>query len=143
MTARRKYRAAGSFTVTIRPLQKPEIAPGVSLGRMAVEKQFAGDLVATSKGEMLTAMTDVAGSAAYVAIERVSGVLQGRRGGFVFQHSGTMTNGVQRLSVTVVPDSGVDKLASIDGSCTINIVDGQHFYEFEYSLPAEPDKRGS
>ncbi|HEX2791205.1 MAG TPA: DUF3224 domain-containing protein [Steroidobacteraceae bacterium] len=138
MTGRRKYRAAGSFTVTIRPLQKPEITPGSSLGRMALEKQFVGDLVASGKGEMLTAMTDIAGSAAYVAIERVSGVLQGRRGGFVFQHSGTMTHGVQRLSITVVPDSGVDKLAGIDGSFTINIVDGQHFYEFEYSLPAEP-----
>ncbi len=138
MTGRRKYRAAGSFTVTIRPLQKPEIAPGVSLGRMSVEKQFVGDLVAGGKGEMLTSMTDIAGSAAYVAIERVSGVLQGRRGGFVLQHSGTMTHGVQRLSITVVPDSGVDKLAGIDGSFTINIVDGQHFYEFEYSLPAEP-----
>jgi hypothetical protein len=138
VTGRRKYRAAGSFTVTIRPLQKPEITPGSSLGRMALEKQFVGDLVASGKGEMLTAMTDIAGSAAYVAIERVSGVLQGRRGGFVFQHSGTMTHGVQRLSITVVPDSGVDKLAGIDGSFTINIVDGQHFYEFEYSLPAEP-----
>lgn len=138
MTGRRNYRAAGSFTVTIRPLQKPEVTAGSSLGRMAVEKQLVGDLVASSRGEMLTAMTDIAGSAAYVAIERVSGVLQGRRGSFVFQHSGTMTHGVQRLSITVVPDSGVDKLAGIDGSFIINIVDGQHFYEFDYSLPAEP-----
>jgi hypothetical protein len=137
VTGRRKYRAAGSFTVTIRPLQKPEVTAGSSLGRMSVEKQFVGDLVASSRGEMLTAMTDIAGSAAYVAIERVSGVLQGRRGSFVFQHSGTMAHAVQRLSITVVPDSGVDKLAGIDGSFTINIVDGQHFYEFDYTLPAE------
>ena len=138
MTDRRTYRAAGSFTVTIRPLQKPEIAPGISLGRMSVDKQFVGDLVAGGKGEMLTAMTDIAGSAAYVAIERVSGVLQGRRGSFVLQHNGTMAHGVQRLTITVVPDSGIDKLAGIDGSFTINIIDTQHFYEFEYSLPAEP-----
>ena len=139
MTDRRNYRAAGSFTVSIRPLQNPEVTAGSTLGRMSVEKQFAGDLVASGRGEMLTAMTDVAGSAAYVAIERVSGVLQGRRGSFVFQHTGTMTHGAQRLSITVVPDSGVDKLAGIEGTFTINIVDSQHFYEFDYSLPAGPD----
>jgi hypothetical protein len=138
VTGRRNFRAAGSFTVTIRPLQKPEVVPGGSLGRMALDKQFLGDLVASGKGEMLTAMTDTTGSAGYVAIERVSGLLHGRRGSFVFQHTGTMAQGVQRLSITVVPDSGADKLTGIDGSFTVNIVDGKHFYEFEYSLPAEP-----
>ena len=138
VTASRKYRAAGSFTVTIRPLQKPEIAPGVSLGRMALDKQFAGDLVAAGKGEMLTAMTDVAGSAAYVAIERVSGVLQRRRGSFVFQHNGTMTQGAQRCRSRWCPIPAWISSPASTAPCTINIVDSQHFYEFEYSLPAEP-----
>lgn len=138
MTARRKYRALGSFTVSIKPQQKPDVVPGVSLGRMSIEKQFQGELAASGKGQMLTAMTDTAGSAGYVAIEHVSGVLQGRRGSFVFQHSGTMAHGVQRLSLAVVPDSGADQLAGIEGSCTIKIVDGEHFYEFDYSLPSEP-----
>jgi hypothetical protein len=128
----------GSFAVSIKPQHKPDVTPGSSLGRMSLEKQFVGDLVASGKGEMLTAMTDTAGSASYVAIERVSGVLQGRRGRFVFQHSGTKAHGVQRLSTTVVPDSGADGLLGIDGALTVNLVDGKHFYEFEYSLPAEP-----
>ena len=137
MTDRLTYRATGSFTVSIKPQHKPQVAPGVSLGRMSLDKQFVGDLVASGKGEMLTAMTETAGSAGYVAIERVSGVLQGLRGSFVLQHSGTMVHGVQRLSMTVVPDSGADALAGIDGSFTVNIVDSKHYYEFDYSLPAE------
>jgi len=139
VTERRNFRAAGSFTVAIRPQHKPDIAPGASLGRMSIDKQFLGELVASGKGEMLTAMTETAGSAGYVAIERVSGALRGRRGSFALQHSGTMALGVQRLSITVVPDSGAEQLSGIDGSLTIEIVDGQHFYQFDYSLPAEPD----
>jgi len=138
VTERRNYRAEGSFTVSIRPQQKPELVCGTSLGRMTLDKQFLGDLVASGKGEMLTAMTETAGSAGYVAMERVSGVLRGRRGSFVFQHNGTMAHGVQQLSITVVPDSGSDELSGIGGSFTVHIVDGKHCYEFEYSLPAEP-----
>ena len=137
MSERRTHKAAGSFTVSIKPQHKPDIAPGSSLGRMALEKQFSGELVASGKGEMLTAMTETPGSAGYVAIERVAGVLQGRRGGFVLQHSGTMARGVQQLVISVVPDSGSDGLTGIEGTLTIRIVDGEHFYEFNYSLPPE------
>jgi Protein of unknown function (DUF3224) len=138
VTERRNYRAEGSFTVAIRAQRKPEVAFGTSLGHMSLDKQFLGDLVGSGKGEMLTAMTESSGSAGYVAMERVSGVLRGRRGSFVLQHSGTMAHGVQQLSITVVPDSGSDELCDIAGSFTVNIVEGKHFYEFEYSLPAEP-----
>jgi Protein of unknown function (DUF3224) len=70
---------------------------------MSIDRQFHCDLEATCKGEMLTAVTGIKGSAGYVAIERVSGTLHGRSGSFVFQHSGTMTRGTQQLSITVVP----------------------------------------
>jgi hypothetical protein len=139
VTERRNFRAAGSFTVAIRPQRKPDVASGCSLGRMSIDKQFVGELVAAGKGEMLTAMTETAGSAGYVAVERVSGTLRGRRGSFALQHSGTMAHGVQRLSITVVPDSGAEQLNGIDGSLTIEIVDGKHFYQFDYSLPGEAD----
>jgi hypothetical protein len=36
--------------------------------------------------------------------------------------------------VTVVPDSGTDGLVGLAGKMTINIVDGKHLYEFEYTL---------
>ncbi len=81
---------------------------------MSIDKQFHGDLEATSKGEMLAFMTSVKGSAGYVAMEQITGTLNGRSGTFVLQHTGTMTRGDQQLSVTVVPDSGMDDLKGLD-----------------------------
>ena len=102
---------------------------------MTIDKQFHGDLEATSKGQMLTAGTSVKGSAGYVAIEKVGGVLHGRSGTFVLQHTGTMNRGTPHLAVSVVPDSGTDQLAGLTGEMTIHIADRKHSYEFEYSLP--------
>jgi hypothetical protein len=103
---------------------------------MALDKQFHGDLEATSKGQMLAAMTDVQGSAGYVAMERVKGTIEGRSGTFVLQHSATMTRGAPQLSIVVVPDSGTGQLVGLAGQMTIDIVEGKHFYEFGYTLPA-------
>lgn len=127
--------ARGTFAVEIKPEAEPDTADGVSLGRMSLDKRFEGDLVATGKGEMLTALTPTKGSAGYVAIERVTGTLGGRSGSFVLQHSGIMDRGAQRLSITVVPGSGTGGLAEISGTFKIDITEGRHFYEFEYSLP--------
>lgn len=128
--------ASGTFDVKVTP-QKPDNpeAEAANLGRMSLDKKFHGDLEATSKGEMLSAMSEVKGSAGYVAMERVSGTLGGRNGTFVLQHGGTMTRGVPQLSVKVVPDSGTGDLVGLAGSMTIKIEEGKHFYEFEYQLP--------
>lgn len=125
--------AAGSFEVKLLPQPLADADSG--LGRLSIDKVFSGDLQGTSKGEMLSALTAVKGSAGYVAIERVTGTLQGRSGSFVLQHLGTMTRGAPTLTVLVVPDSGTDGLAGIAGSLSINITDGQHFYTFDYTLP--------
>jgi hypothetical protein len=130
--------ATGTFEVKMFPLQPEDKAEGSTLGRMSIDKQFHGDLEATSKGEMLSAMTAVQGSAGYVAIERVTGKLHGRSGSFVLQHAGTMTRGEPRLSVTVVPDSGSGQLVGLTGQMTINIAEGQHSYVFDYTLPNNP-----
>ena len=127
--------AKGSFTVEMKPQSEASTTEGVNLGRMSLDKRFEGDLVGTSKGEMLTALTPIKGSAGYVAIERVTGTLRGRTGTFVFQHSGSMDRGAQQLSITVVPDSGTGELVGISGTFKLNIVEGKHYYEFEYSLP--------
>jgi hypothetical protein len=126
-------RASGTFEVKVSP-QAMDDKGDPLLGRMSLDKQFHGDLDATSKGEMLSAGTNVKGSAGYVAIERVSGTLQGHKGSFVLQHSGTMTRGVPQLSISVVPDSGTGQLTGLTGKMNINIVDGKHFYDFEYAL---------
>jgi hypothetical protein len=129
--------ASGRFEVKLSPQGSPDLAEGSSLGRMSIEKQFHGDLEGTSKGEMLTAGTDVKGSAGYVAIERVTGSLHGRSGSFVLQHTGTMNRGAPQLTITVVPDSGSGQLVGLSGSLGIKIIEGKHSYEFEYSLPEE------
>ena len=130
-------RASGSFEVKITPQGTPDAAAGVTLGRMSIDKQLSGDLEATTKGEMLTAMADANGAAAYVAVERVTGALAGKRGTFVLMHNATMTRDGRHLNVTVAPGSGTDQLAGLTGSMDINIVDGKHFYEFEYTLPTQ------
>ena len=127
--------ARGSFEVKLNPQGSDETVEGVSVGRSSIEKRFDGDLKGTSKGEMLTGMGSVKGSGVYVAIERVTGTLNGRSGTFVLAHRGTMTRGTQDLIITVVPDSGTDALAGIAGSMAITITAGKHFYELEYTVP--------
>lgn len=126
--------ASGTFEVKLQPQAAEDNVGDETVGRMSLDKQFQGDLVATSKGQMLTAMTDVQGSAGYVALERVRGKLHGQSGSFALQHSGTMTRGAAELTITVVPDSGTEQLAGLAGKMTINIVEGKHFYDFEYTL---------
>lgn len=135
MTVTTTQTAIGTFEVTLQPQGTDNQAPGSTLGRMSLNKQFHNDLVAVSHGEMLSALTDIKGSAGYVAIERVVGSLQGRRGTFILQHHGLMERGTQQLSITVIADSGTDELVGLSGKMRIKIANGQHLYEFEYTLP--------
>jgi hypothetical protein len=127
--------AKGTFEVTLKPLALAHAEAGEKLGRMSFNKQFAGDLVGTSTGEMLSATTEVKGSAGYVAIEGVAGTLAGHKGSFVLQHSAVMDHGKPQSTIVVVPDSGTEELAGIAGNFRIDIKDGRHFYEFDYTLP--------
>lgn len=132
------HHAKGTFDVEVKPLAAEEATGGDAIGRMSIGKTFRGDLVGTSKGQMLAVRTGVEGSAGYVALEIVTGTLAGRSGTFVLQHSGTMTRGAPHLSVTVVPGSATGELAGLAGSLSIDIRDGKHFYDFEYTLPEVP-----
>jgi Protein of unknown function (DUF3224) len=125
-------RASGSFEVKMAPL--PTDAP--TLGRMSLDKTYHGDLEAVSKGEFLSAGTPGSGSAGYVAMERVNGKLDGKSGTFALQHSGSMNRGAVHYSVTVVPGTGTEELAGLEGKLSITIVDGKHFYDLEYTLEA-------
>ena len=127
--------AKGEFTVALKPLEFEGIDAAAKLGRMGIDKRITGDLVATTQGQMLTATTDVQGSAVYVAVERVTGTLDGRQGSFVLHHRGVMDRGQPNLSVAVVPDSGTGELAGIAGDFRIILEGGRHAYEFEYTLP--------
>jgi len=130
-------RASGTFEVQVKPLPF-HTTKDATLGRMSLDKTLHGELEATGHGEMLTASTDVQGSAAYVAIERVTGTLEGRAGSFALQHRGTMSHGAQSMTITIVPDSGTGQLAGIAGTFTIHRVDGKHSYDLDYTLPDAP-----
>ncbi len=127
--------AIGEFVVKLLPLAFEGQPDDSKLGRMSIDKTISGDLEATTKGQMLSAMTDVKGSAGYVAIERVEGTLKGKKGTFVLQHTGTMNRGIPSLSVAVVPDSGTGELIGLAGQFNIIIAAGKHSYEFKYTLP--------
>ena len=127
-------KATGSFDVNMLPQPRDEHFELLPVGRVILDKQYHGDLEATSQGQMLSFMTDTEGSAGYVAIEQVTGSLDGREGTFALQHDGVMTRGDGQLSIRVVPDSGTGELAGISGTMTIDISEGLHEYTFEYAL---------
>lgn len=129
-------RISGPFDVKLAPQPMSDRVESPPLGRLSIDKQFHGELEATSRGEMLSAGTEVEGSAGYVAIERVTGRLAGRIGSFVLMHTGVMNRGVPQLTISVVPDSGTDGLVGLAGTMSIVIADGKHSYEFEYTLGA-------
>ncbi|HEX5501196.1 MAG TPA: DUF3224 domain-containing protein [Thermomicrobiales bacterium] len=127
--------AHGAFDVTLTPQSPGDPDAPTPVSRLSIAKQFHGDLDATSVGQMLAVGTAVEGSAGYVAMEQVTGTLHGREGAFALQHSATMTRGIPHLTIAVVPDSGAGQLVGLAGAMTIDIVDGKHFYGFDYTLP--------
>lgn len=124
----------GRFKVMLLPQPLSDVAQPSGLGRMSIDKVFEGGLAATSQGEMLSGMGQVKGSAGYVAMEKVTGTLAGRRGSFILMHTGTMDRGTPGLSIVVVADSGTDELTGLSGRMTIDIRDGEHFYGFDYEI---------
>ena len=133
-------RAEGTFAVNVAPVEASHIGHQGDLDRMTLDKTFAGALTGDSKGEMLIANTQATGSMAYVALERVTGTLDGRAGSFVLRHSGTMMKSDPRaaeLHVSVVPGSGTGELTGLSGTMKIVNESGRHSYMFEYVLAAQ------
>ena len=126
------HHARGTFTVNVQPLTPP---PVEGLGRFSIDKQIHGDLEASSKGEMFSGGDPKQGAAGYVAIEVVTGTLAGKHGSFALQHTATMDKSGLKMTVGVVPGSGTGELKGIAGTFTINIENGQHSYDLEYTLP--------
>lgn len=123
----------GIFDVTMRP--EADASAETGSARMRLEKRYHGALDASALGTFLGARTAVEGSAGYVAIERVSGTLDGRQGSFVLQHAGSMERGSLRLEIHVVPDSADGELQGLRGQLGIRIDAGKHYYSFDYTLP--------
>ena len=126
------HKAQGAFTVKIQPLTP---APADGLARFSIDKQIQGDLEATTKGEMFSGGDPKQGAAGYVAIEVVTGTLNGKTGTFALQQMATMDQNGHQISVVVVPGSGTGELKGISGTFTIEKADGNHCYSLEYTLP--------
>ncbi len=126
------HHAHGTFTVKVQPLTP---APAEGLTRFSLDKEIHGDLEATSKGEMLGGGDYKQGTAGYVAIELITGTLNGKHGSFALQHSSTMDQSGSKMNIVVVPGSGTGDLKGIAGTFTIKIENGQHFYTLDYTLP--------
>ena len=122
-------RVLGEFAVELTPQQDE-----LDMGRMLFTKSFTGELAGTSSGQMLSKHSTVQGSAGYVAIETFAGELQGKKGSFSLQHLGIMSRGEQQLSIVVVPDSATEGLEGLYGNMQIQIVDGKHYYDFEFDF---------
>jgi len=127
------YHAKGTFTVDVHPLTPP---PAEGLSRFSIDKQIHGQLEATSKGEMFSGGDPKQGTAGYVAIEVVTGTLNGKNGSFALQHSATMDQNGPKMTVIVVPGSGTGELKGISGTFDIQVANGQHSYDLEYTLPS-------
>jgi len=129
-------RASGTFEVKLVPVGNDSTPDGPNLGRMTMDKTFEGDFVGAGKGEMITAAgTTVKESAAYSAVERLTGTLHGKQGSFALQHTGVMDRGKPSLNITVVPDSGTGELVGLTGKLEIIIEGKKHSYVFDYSMP--------
>ena len=126
--------AKGEFEVKRIPQEELDIGGGGTVGHSRFDKRFHGPLDATSVVHMLAVMSEVAGSGAYVAMERIEGTLDGRRGSFFAQHNGVMDRGQPSLDLTVVPDTGTGELTGLRGRIAIAIVDGKHYYTFDYDF---------
>ena len=125
--------AKGSFDVTITP---QETAPDAPVARMLLYKEFHGDLDAIAHGEMLAAHEPLTGAGVYVAIDRVTGTLNGKSGSFLMAHRGIANADGQQLDIAIIAGSGTGQLAGITGSVGIQIEDKRHFYTIDYTLPA-------
>ena len=128
------HHAAGEFTTKTRSGETTDTVENIALARTIIDKVFQGQLDATGVVEMLSAGGGAPGSAGYVAIERVTGTLDGHVGTFVLQHTGTMTRGEAQLAISVVPDSGTGELKGISGTMKIVMGEGKKSYEFDYWL---------
>ncbi len=127
--------AKGAFEVTIVAQPHQSGVGDEQVARMAISKVFSGEMSGTGNGEMLAYRSTLSGSAGYVAMEKVQGVMNGRQGSFIMQHSGIMNRGESQLSIKIVPDSGAEALTGIAGEMLLTIEQGKHFYEFRYTLP--------
>ena len=108
-------------------------ADGAEVSRVHISRTFTGDLEGSSAAELLIAKSD--GGGGYVGHDRITGTLQGKTGGFVFQHTGLMgPEGVTNTG-TIVPGTGTGELEGITGDGTmLGDEEGNHTLTLVYEV---------
>lgn len=129
--AREEIITSAQFTVSMAP--QSALMPGT--GRFELTKEWTGAIRGTSTGVMLSAGDPATGSAGYVALETVTGSLDGRAGTFALAQFGTMLDENMALRYEVVPGSGTVDLIGLAGSIEIVAADEVHDVVVRYSLP--------
>jgi hypothetical protein len=129
----------GTFELSMSAQPPMHDADGVTITTITVDKRFAGPLRADGRVHMISATTPITDSAGYVAIERITGSLDGRSGSFLVVHTGLLDRGQPTLAVSIVPDSGTGELTGIRGRMTIDAAEGTHVYALTYEI--RPDLR--
>lgn len=142
--AQRQHRAMKNMTEakratgTCNAMLSSELADSAS-ARISLDKEFHGALEGSSKRELMNVSDHEIGSR-HMLVERVTGTLHGRSGGFVLRYSGITDDGT---SFVVVPGSGTGDLNGISGTMTIRMEHGEHLYNFEYTLNASSSRQAS
>ena len=106
----------------------------VRIGRVTLHKSFSGPLTGTS----VLAMTSVAVGEApvgYVALELVTGTLDGRSGSFVLQHTGVVEESAAPPNGVVLPGTGTGELAGLSGTMTIEHEESGAVLVLDFELP--------
>jgi hypothetical protein len=106
----------------------------VAFGRVSLSKTFRGPLTGTSVVAMTSATVGEA-PAGYVAVELVTGTLDGRSGTFVLQHSGVVDERQEPPAGVVVPGTGTGELAGLTGSLHIAHDESGAVLVLDYLLP--------
>ncbi|GAB2512095.1 DUF3224 domain-containing protein [Lysobacter humi (ex Lee et al. 2017)] len=126
--------AKGRFSIQKIPQPMLDLGGDAQAMHLRFDKQFEGALKATGVVQFMAVGNPSKGSAAYVAVERIDGTLDGRRGSFMTRHPGVMDAGAMSLDLAVVPQSGNGELEGLRGTMSIDIIDGEHFYTLDYQL---------
>ncbi|WP_409329346.1 DUF3224 domain-containing protein [Trujillonella humicola] len=108
--------------------------PGaVAFGRVALRKTFTGALTGTSVVAM-TSTTVGPDPAGYVAVELVTGTLEGREGSFVLQHAGVVDGADSRAAGVVLPGTGTGELTGLRGAVELTHDEAGAVLTLDYEL---------
>jgi len=115
------------------PLELGE-AGTVAFGRVTLRKKFSGALTGTSVVAMTSAAVGEA-PVGYVAVELVTGSLEGRSGSFVLQHTGVVEGSDGTSGGVVLPGTATGGLEGLRGEMTITHDESGAVLTLDYELP--------